>query len=70
MKAGREIVPICIGCDRKPPEISEYKPAATGMFMDANTYVVRNEGTYNKENGHFYCTSCYVKAGMPLGVAP
>lgn len=24
-----------------------------------------NEGTTNWENGHYLCTECYIKAGMP-----
>lgn len=28
-------------------------------------YVIQEEGTYNPENGHFLCDSCYIKAGMP-----
>lgn len=28
-------------------------------------YVAMNEGTYNRENGHFLCDTCYIKAGMP-----
>jgi hypothetical protein len=30
-------------------------------------YIRMNDGTFNKENGHFLCDSCYVKAGMPTG---
>lgn len=62
--------PICIGCARTPDQIAEYSSEMTDSGLDPNTYVCREEGTYNKENGHFYCTSCYIKAGMPLGVAP
>jgi len=29
--------------------------------------VIREEGTYNPNNGHFLCDSCYIKAGMPTG---
>lgn len=28
-------------------------------------YVIEEEGTYNPENGHFLCDSCYIKAGQP-----
>ena len=28
-------------------------------------YIRREEGTYNKENGHFLCDECYIRAGMP-----
>lgn len=33
-------------------------------------YVRAEDGTYNRENGHFLCDKCYLRAGMPLGVAP
>ena len=62
--------PICVRCRKHPDEIMEYQPTMTGTKLDPNTYVIRNEGTYNRENGHFLCTDCYIKAGMPLGVAP
>jgi hypothetical protein len=28
-------------------------------------YVLQEEGTYNPENGHFLCDTCYIAAGMP-----
>jgi hypothetical protein len=28
-------------------------------------YVIENEGTYNRNNGHFLCDTCYIKAGQP-----
>jgi hypothetical protein len=65
-----EVEPVCVVCKKVPTEINEYQPEMTGENLDPTTYVIRNEGTYNRENGHFYCTDCYIKAGMPLGVAP
>lgn len=69
--------PICINCGKEPSELSEYVDAVQGEnedsilhFVDANDYVRREEGTYNRENGHFFCTPCYIKVGMPLGKAP
>jgi hypothetical protein len=60
----------CAGCHRTPDKISEYSPEYTGEDMTAREFVISEEGTYNRANGHFWCTSCYIKAGMPLGVAP
>lgn len=57
--------PICTGCNKHPEEIAEYAEAAADEEMDVDQYVREEEGTYNYENGHFLCTSCYVKAGMP-----
>lgn len=67
---------ICVGCGRPPGEIQEYKdmadPDSQGYegYKDAEEAVRRNEGTFNGENNHFWCTSCYIRVGMPLGVAP
>lgn len=33
-------------------------------------YVLAEEGTLNSENGHFLCTSCYIKAGQPSAPFP
>ena len=33
-------------------------------------YVRREEGTYNPESFQFFCTSCYIRIGMPNGRAP
>lgn len=59
----KKIKPICIGCKKTPKEIEEYNSNFTDDPPDR--YVKENEGTYNQENGHFLCTECYIKAGMP-----
>lgn len=33
--------------------------------MTPDDYVWQEEGTLNQENGHFYCTTCYIAIGMP-----
>ena len=60
-----EPVPICVGCEREADEIEEYSPAFTGEDIDPSEYVRDQEGTYNRVNGHFMCTECYIAAGMP-----
>lgn len=60
-----EIIPTCNGCNKTPEEILEYLPALTGTNLQPIEYVKQEEGTYNPENGHFLCTGCYIKAGMP-----
>lgn len=57
--------PICVGCHKIPEEIHEYLPEYTGSNLEPDEYVKREEGTYNRSNGHFLCTDCYIKAGMP-----
>lgn len=53
------------GCLKEPKELPEYWPEHTGVKLDPDTYVWREEGTLNKKNGHFLCTECYFKNGMP-----
>lgn len=58
----------CTGCNRKPAEIDEYIEAAAETAAPErypDEYVREEEGTYNPFNGHFLCTDCYIKAGMP-----
>lgn len=60
-----EIKPKCTGCDRYADELEEYIEAATDCGMSPDEYCMAEEGTYNATNGHFLCTDCYIKAGMP-----
>ena len=56
----------CQGCGRKPEEINEYSADMTGECgMTPTEYVQAEEGTYNRHTGHFTCTDCYIKMGMP-----
>lgn len=57
--------PICVGCGKRPEALAEYVEAAWDAGMTPDAYVRREEGTYNRSNGHFLCTLCYVHAGMP-----
>ncbi|NIA67809.1 hypothetical protein HBA54_04325 [Pelagibius litoralis] len=57
--------PICKGCDKRPEELQEYVDMAKLEDMTPDEYVQSEEGTYNPANGHFLCTPCYAKAGMP-----
>ena len=59
----------CKVCHRQPSSINEYIYAAEDEQCTPDEYVVSNEGTYNHRSQEFYCTVCYVKAGMPLGKA-
>lgn len=64
----------CKECGKKPCELEEY----TDMVDDEDGFpgvhtpedaVRQEEGTFNVETGLFYCTTCYIKIGMPLGTA-
>jgi hypothetical protein len=59
-------------CQRFAKDMSEYdfyimedekSPPPTPEQRE--DYVRNEEGTYNRENGHFLCDMCYIKAGMP-----
>lgn len=67
MKSDKKI--ICKSCGLMPNEIQEYVFAAKEYGMSPDEYVLSEEGTYNKRSKKFYCTSCYIKAGMPAGTA-
>lgn len=59
----------CKVCGKKPDEIDEYIDMARQEETTPELFVKTEEGTYNRETGKFYCTSCYIKIGMPLGTA-
>lgn len=57
---------ICKGCGKKATELKEYIDLArVEGFKDANQAVHMLEGTSNPKDKTFYCTPCYIKAGMP-----
>jgi len=62
--------PICTGCNKPADEIEEYIEGAAENEMTVEQYVREEEGTYNPANGHFLCTSCYIKADMPSNPYP
>ncbi len=62
--------PMCVGCKRTPSQIIEYVVCAKEEGCTPEQYVQTDEGTFNEDNGHFYCTACYLKFKMPKGVAP
>lgn len=66
--------PICVGCARRPHEIQAYVDATFEEELsvltehqqsDVRIYVIMNEGTLNRTNGHFLCDACYIMNGMP-----
>ena len=64
------IICRCKGCGKKPSELIEYVALAEEEgYSTPDEVVVNEEGTYNPKTGAFYCTSCYIKVGMPLGLA-
>lgn len=63
-------VPWCTGCNKSPADINEYVEGAAELGITPDEYVRKEEGTYNRENGHFRCTDCYIRAGMPSLPSP
>lgn len=59
----------CKRCGKEPHELREYITLAKELQCTPEQAVVREEGTYNRGTGKFYCTVCYVAVGMPLGRA-
>lgn len=62
---------ICQGCGKDPVQLDEYRdmmfepgdpPPSDEEVLDC---AWDEEGTLNRENGHFLCNECYIKAGMP-----
>lgn len=65
-----EIQVNCKGCNKTPDELEEYVRLADVCGFRSPTQAVQvGEGTYNRMTGKFYCTECYIEAGMPLGKA-
>ena len=62
-----QIQPLCVGCNKTPEHLEEYVDAAGEERMTPDAYVRLFEGTYNRFNGHFLCTACYIEHGMPSG---
>jgi hypothetical protein len=56
---------ICTGCNKTPSELEEFVEMAEEEGTTPDDYCWSEEGTLNRANGHFLCTSCYIDAGMP-----
>ena len=55
--------PVCKGCNKAPQEIREYIFEARMEGITPEQFVAEYERP--TPDGNFYCTNCYVKAGMP-----
>lgn len=58
--------PVCKICGRKASEIHECVCNPDDVAPDV---YAREDGTYNPFTNQFICTTCYIKIGMPLGMA-
>lgn len=60
--------PKCIRCKKTPEQIREYSHLTNLNGLTPSQWVRENEpvGCWGKGPDAFYCTDCYIKAGMPL----
>lgn len=54
----------CKVCKKAPEQIGEYQSYAKMEGVTPTEWVKENERL--TPDGNFYCTSCYIKAGMPI----
>lgn len=67
MTAETRIV-TCLGCKKTPEKIEEYIVYGKQERMTPTEFVLENEpvGCWGPNSRNkFWCTSCYIKAGMP-----
>lgn len=57
----------CAYCGKPPGELEEYVDGfeSDDEYETIEEYVRNEEGTFNPQNGHFACTPCYIRIGMP-----
>lgn len=58
---------LCIDCGKRPSEIQEYIDASEEYGVTPESFVQQEEGTYNRENGHFLCTEDFIAREMATG---
>ena len=58
----------CKCCQRRPEEIPYYVEVAKDEKCTPDQ-IAKEDGTYNPRTREFYCFTCYIKVGMPLGTA-
>jgi hypothetical protein len=66
----RQEKPKCLGCKKHPEDIKEYAKLTNLGGLTPSQWVRENEavGVWGHKAGPnaFWCTTCYIKAGMPL----
>lgn len=51
----------CLKCNKKPNEIVEYVQLAKEENITPEQFVIKNEGTFNKETGYFCAHNVILK---------
>lgn len=59
--------PYCFRCGKPASSFPEYRIWDDLTKEDPVAYVLREEGTYNRETNRFACDACYIAIGMPAG---
>lgn len=57
-------VPTCIGCKKTPDKIKEYQNEDDPIQFVRDNEPIGVWGPHSRNK--FYCTQCYIAAGMPL----
>lgn len=57
---------ICKGCSKRPHELEEFREMADIFEMTAEAYIEAHEETFEAQTRRFFCTDCWLKAGMPV----
>lgn len=60
--------PICKKCRKKASELGYYIDQAKEEET-IPAAIARSDGTYNWTTNQFYCMTCYIELGCPLGTA-
>jgi hypothetical protein len=58
---------LCPSCERAPAQIPDIVAIAAQEGMIPDNYVWAEEGTLNRDNGHFLCDGCFIAEEMRIG---
>ncbi len=59
----------CKVCKKEPKDLGSVVYFASLENMEPDEFVKENDGTYNPTTEEFFCNTCYISVGMPLGTA-
>jgi hypothetical protein len=61
--------PFCKGCRKFADDLTEYQEMADVFDMTPDAYIEAHEETFDPRLHNFFCTPCWVRAGMPIRTA-
>lgn len=59
----------CKVCKREPKDLGSVVYHAKVEEMEPDEFVKEFDGTYNPQTEEFFCNTCYINIGIPLGTA-